>query len=169
MKEKERMSTTEEFSQQLAEFAEMTSGQLKSEYVRLFGEPPRSHHKRQLIRRIAWRLQVQAEGDIGRQARKRAGQLADLSWLRLTAPPSWEPSPTKRTTRPRDQRLPAAGTILKRTYKGHVVEVQILDRGFEYQGQHYRSLSAVARAVTGGHWNGFLFFGLTHLSNGETT
>jgi hypothetical protein len=162
------MSKTEDLSQQLASLAEMTSGQLKAEYVRLFGEPPRSHHKRQLIRRIAWRLQVQAEGDIGRQARKRVGQLADLSWLRLTAPPGWEPSPTKRITRPRDHRLPAPGTILKRTYKGHVVEVQVLDRGFEYQGQRYRSLSAVAQVVTESHWNGFHFFGLKHAIGGAT-
>ena len=66
------MSRTEDICQQLAALAQMTSGQLKAEYLRLFGEPPRSHHKRQLIRRIAWRLQVSAEGDIGRQARKRA-------------------------------------------------------------------------------------------------
>ncbi len=161
------MSRTEDIRQQLAALAQMTSGQLKAEYLRLFGEPPRSHHKRQLIRRIAWRLQVSAEGDIGRQARKRAGQLADLSWLRLTAPPSWEPSPVQRTPRPRDHRLPAPGTVLRRTYKGHPVEVQVLYRGFEYQGRRYGTLSGVARAVTGAHWNGYLFFGLTNESKGE--
>ena len=161
------MSRTEDFSQRLAALAEMTGGQLKSEYLRLFGESPRSRHKRQLIRRIAWRLQVQADGDIGRRARKRAGQLADLSWLRLTAPPSWEPSPVQRTPRPRDYRLPAPGTVLRRTYKGHPVEVQVLYRGFEYEGRRYRSLSAVARAVTGAHWNGYLFFNLNNQSNGD--
>ena len=155
------MPSTSDIDERLTALAKMTTGQLKAEYQRLFGEPPRSRHKQQLIRRIVWRLQVQAEGDISNAAGKRAGQLAELSWLRLTAPPSWEPSPTKRITRPRDHRLPAPGMILKRTYKGHPVEVQVLDRGFEYQGQHYRSLSAVARAVTGGHWNGYLFFGLT--------
>ncbi len=163
------MSRTEDIRQQLAALAQMTSGQLKAEYLRLFGEPPRSRHKRQLIRRIAWRLQVQADGDIGRQARKRAGQLADLSWLRLTAPRDGERRPVSSASRPRDHRLPAPGTVLRRTYKGHPVEVQVLDRGFEYQGRRFRSLSAVARAVTGAHWNGFLFFGLTHQSKGETT
>jgi hypothetical protein len=145
-------------SERLAALAEMTTGQLKAEYQRLFGEPPRSRHKQQLIRRIAWRLQVQAEGDISSAADMRAGQLADLSWLRLTAPRQWEPRPTPRRPRPRDQRLPPAGSVLKRAYRGQSVEVQILERGFLYQGQGYRSLSAVARAVTGGHWNGYLFF-----------
>ena len=160
------MPSTIEIHEQLAALAEMTTGQLTTEYVRLFGEPPRSHHKRQLIRRIAWRLQVLAEGDISSAAGKRAGQLADLSWLRLTAPRQWEPQPAPRRPRLRDQRLPAPGTVLKRTYRGRSVEVQVLERGFEYQGQCYRSLSAVARAVTGGHWNGYLFFGLT--TNGES-
>ena len=58
-------------------------------------------------------------------------------------------------------RLPVAGTVLTRTYRGRRVEVRLLTSGFAYGGQTYRSLSAVAKAVTGSHWNGLLFFGLT--------
>ena len=57
-----------------------------------------------------------------------------------------------------DSRLPPPGTILTRKYKGRVLQVQVVRSGFEYDGQVYGSLSAVARAITGSHCNGFLFF-----------
>ena len=60
----------------------------------------------------------------------------------------------------RDIRLPMPGTRLKRKYKGHVYEVEVLDKGFAYDGEVYRSLSAIAQAITGSHWNGYLFFGI---------
>ena len=81
-------------------------------------------------------------------------------------PPSERPVGLTRTARnamgrPRDARLPAPGTVLLRRYKGHVHQVEVLDSGIFYDGELYKSLSAVAHAITGGHWNGFLFFGLT--------
>jgi hypothetical protein len=57
-----------------------------------------------------------------------------------------------------DRRLPPPGTILTRTYKGARLQVRVLPAGFEYDGQVYKSLSAVAKAITGSHCNGFLFF-----------
>ena len=57
-------------------------------------------------------------------------------------------------------RLPIPGTVLTRKYRGRLIEVTVLPKGFEWEGEVYRSLSAVAKAVTGSHWNGFLFFGL---------
>jgi hypothetical protein len=70
------------------------------------------------------------------------------------------PDGTERAVLPfkADDRLPPAGTILTRAYKGAVVQVQVLQQGFEYQGQVYKSLSAVAKAVTGSHCNGYYFF-----------
>jgi len=53
------------------------------------------------------------------------------------------------------------GTTLSRKYKGTTHLVKVLPKGFEYNGQHYRSLSAIAKEITGSHWNGFVFFGLT--------
>ncbi len=52
------------------------------------------------------------------------------------------------------------GTILTRQYKGHAIQVTVRDNGFEYLGEVYGSLSAVAKAITGSHWNGNYFFGL---------
>jgi len=60
----------------------------------------------------------------------------------------------------RDARLPVAGTRLTRLHQGQDIEVEVLEKGFRYQEQVYKSLSAVARQVTGTQWNGFAFFGL---------
>jgi hypothetical protein len=56
--------------------------------------------------------------------------------------------------------LPLPGTILTRNYKGGLVQVQVLQHGFDYQGEVYKTLSAVAKAVTGQHVNGYAFFRL---------
>jgi hypothetical protein len=50
--------------------------------------------------------------------------------------------------------------VLARQYRGRLIEVTVLPKGFEWEGRVFRSLSAVAQAVTGAHWNGHLFFGL---------
>jgi hypothetical protein len=71
--------------------------------------------------------------------------------------------PAPKTTH---DRLPIPGTVLTRKYRGRQIEVKVLPNGFDYDGQVYRSLSAVATAVTGSHWNGLLFFGLTENKRG---
>jgi len=60
----------------------------------------------------------------------------------------------------RDKRLPVPGSVISKVYKGNIINVKVLDKGFEYDGKLYRTLSSVAGAITGQHWNGFLFFGL---------
>src|SRR5690606_30381223 len=65
-----------------------------------------------------------------------------------------------------DSRLPMPGAILRRPYKGREIVVRVLPHGFEYEGEVYRTLSAVARAVTGTHWNGYHFFNLRPGRNG---
>ena len=59
-----------------------------------------------------------------------------------------------------DRRLPPPGSVLTRPYKGDTLQVLVLADGFEFEGVKYRSLSAVAKAITGSHCNGFLFFRL---------
>ena len=75
------------------------------------------------------------------------------------------PKPTKTATptapRERDPRLPAAGTTIKREYKGKEIRVQVLEQGFRCDGKEYRSLSALATEICGNSANGFLWFGLT--------
>src|SRR5450631_2623787 len=154
--------------QQVAAMQRMTVGQLRSKYAEVFGEPTNGRHKQWLVRRIAWRVQALAEGDLSERARRRAAELANDADLRL-APPRGPRTAAQGgciVTAPVppaawDTRLPPPGTILIRPYKGGTVQVKILPKGFEYEGEVYRTLSAVANVITGSHCNGFHFFGLT--------
>ncbi len=151
------------FQRELAALEQLGSRELRDRYEKLFGEPPLSGHRRHLLKRIAWRLQALAEGDLTERARRRADQLASDADVRLTAP---RKAKAKEKTSPRsgtngsDPRLPAPGTVLTRRYKGRLLEVEVLAEGLQFEGHVYRTLSAVAKVVTGAHWNGFLFFGL---------
>ncbi len=152
---------------EVAAMQRMTVGELKQKYAEVFGEAARSGNKQWLVKRIAWRLQVNAEGDLSERARQRAMELADDADLRMTPPrpPKVNAAPSSQTvarTVPRngDARLPMRGAVLTRDYKGDTIEVTVRDDGFEYEGEVYKSLTAVARAVTGKHWNGYHFFGL---------
>jgi hypothetical protein len=156
--------------QQIAALQRMTVPQLRSRYAEVFGEETPAHNRAWLLKRIAWRLQAQAEGDLSERARQRAAELARDADLRLSPPKVLAQAAPERTStaavpdKP-DDRLPPPGTILTRTYKGETIQVQVLPHGFEFQGAVYKSLSAVAKAITGSHCNGFLFF---RLNNGES-
>jgi hypothetical protein len=134
--------------------------ELRECYARVFGESTRAGHRDWLIKRIAWRWQMLAEGDLSERARRRAETLAHDADLRLS-PPRAKRDATPRlpaAQRSSDPRLPPAGHVLVRFYKGQTLEVRVLVRGFEFQGKTYLSLSAVAKAITGSHCNGYLFF-----------
>jgi RimJ/RimL family protein N-acetyltransferase len=143
---------------------DQTVRQLKLKYREVFGQESRSNHKQFLVRRIAWRLQANAEGDLSERARQRALALAQDADLRIRAPASFVKAlfgaTGKRRLDPRDPRLPASGTWLTRQFQGQSIAVEVLETGFRYQQRVYKSLSAVARHVTGTQWNGFMFFGL---------
>ena len=152
---------------EIAALQRLTVKQLRARYAEVFGEGTSAANRVWLVKRIAYRLQVLAEGDLSERARRRAAELANDADLRLF-PPKDTAGATAATPRTEtavlpfkaDDRLPTAGTILTRTYKGSVVQVQVLQHGFEYHGQVYQSLSAVAKAVTGSHCNGYAFFRL---------
>ncbi|GIW90166.1 MAG: hypothetical protein KatS3mg109_0598 [Pirellulaceae bacterium] len=151
---------------EVAALQRMTAKQLRQRYAELFGEETHANNKAWLVKRIAWRLQAMAEGDLSERARRRAVELANDADLRLS-PPKAKPAtadPERTTTASLrlklDDRLPPPGTIITRQYKGQTFQVTVLPHGFEYQGEVYRSLSAVAKAITGTHCNGYLFFRL---------
>ena len=153
---------------EVAALKRMTVDELRRKHVTVFGESNRSGHKDYLVKRIAWRLQAQEAGDLSQRARRRAEQLANDADLRTTAPkhPTDDTAsgiPTRATTLPptdHDPRLPLPGSFVTRIYKGREIVVKVRPKGFEYEGEVYRSLSAVAKAVTGKHWNGYHFFKL---------
>jgi hypothetical protein len=151
---------------QIAGLQELPTKQLLARYAEVFGDEARTWNRTWLLRRLAWRLQALAEGGLSERARRRAEELANDADLRMNPPPAAGlavTTPELTAVRPAptiDHRLPPAGTVLTRQYKGVTVQVQVLEQGFAYQGRVYKSLSAVARAVTGSHCNGFHFFKL---------
>jgi hypothetical protein len=152
-------------AKEVAALKRMTVNELRAKYAEVFGEGTPGNNKPWLIKRIAWRLQALAEGDLSERARRRAAELANDAELRMnpprTIPMSVVPAERTKTATLRvtaDSRLPVLGSIITRVYKGQRLQVQVLADGFEFEGQRYKSLSAVAKAITGSHCNGYLFF-----------
>jgi len=145
-----------------------TGGELRAKYLEIFGQQSRSNHKQFLFRRIAWRLQARAYGELSERARQRALALAQDVDLRIKAPQHLvgaaqqilQPTLRSRRKSGRDDRLPGPGSVLRREFKGQLVVVQVLADGFQYQDRFYKSLSAIARQVTSTPWNGYEFFRL---------
>jgi hypothetical protein len=164
--------TTSKIAERLAALDRMTVSELRLEYAEVFGEETKSSNRQWLFRRIAWQVQLIAEGVFAREAIERARALAKEiardTDLRTRPPKSprpaaqEEPTITMRVPTRRDDRVPPPGAVLVRRFKGHDYRVTVMPVGFEYDGGHYRSLSAVAHAITGSHWNGMFFFGLAN-------
>jgi Protein of unknown function (DUF2924) len=153
-------------AREIAALRKLTMRELRSRYAEAFGETTNANNKAWLLKRIIWRLQANAEGDLTERAHRRAAELANDADLRLSPPkPKNDPTPEARTriapiSVGRENRLPPPGTVITRPYKGETLRVTVLASGFEFEGERYKSLSSVAKAVTGQHCNGFLFFKL---------
>jgi hypothetical protein len=150
-------------AKEVAALEAMSVGELRAKYAQVFGEETRVGNKAWLIKRIVWRLQALAEGDLSERARRRAAELAQDADLRLSPPRRKRTAPASVPKNGKARalingHLPLPGTILTRWYKGQTLKVQVLRHGFEYDGQVYKSLSAAAKAITGSHTSGYLFF-----------
>jgi hypothetical protein len=129
--------------------------ELRKKYSEVFdSKNAPSTNKTYLWQKIAYRMQELEYGCLPEEARNKAKELAK----------EYDPINNK-ALRPigskdlsRDQRLPIPGTVITKEYKGTTIEVKVLDKGFEYSGKVYKSLTAIAKEVTGCHWNGYLFF-----------
>ena len=157
----EQAAVNDALGMEIERLRKLKTGELRTRYRDVFGEASPSFNRAHLFRRIAWRLQAEAEQDLSERARRRAAQLANDSDLRLRAPRSFWGEVERNGEPPnRDPRLPPAGTVVERVYQGQILRVTVLANGFEYRGKNYASLSAIAQRVTGTRWNGFHFFGL---------
>jgi len=165
-----------DIARELAALERLRVPELKQQYEAVLGERCRSNHKQWLVRRIIWRIQANAEGGLSERARQRALELANDADLRLKAPSEspLKPQPAKAPLRVirgavdrTDRRLPAPGTVLTRDYKGRQLRVRIEENGLEFEGERYSTLSAVAKAITGSHTNGYLFFRLGQYAGGH--
>src|SRR5262249_58842820 len=113
---------------EIAALPRLHVSELRARFAVVFGEPTPSHNKVWLVKRIAWRLQAQAEGDLSQRARQRAAELAADADLRVSAPPSdamtATPDRPPALRVPADDRRPRPGTILSRRYKGRTLQVE---------------------------------------------
>ena len=152
---------------QVKQLDSMTVPQLREKWLEVFGRETKQRHRRYLIKRIAWKLQEDLYGGVPPEVQARIDELRQE--CEDSDPKTWFPMAHHNVEKRqrqlkagiRDRRLPPPGAALTRDYKGHRLTVTVLDGGFEYEGRFFRSLSAVAREVTGSHISGPAFFGLT--------
>jgi hypothetical protein len=135
---------------EVAGLAALDLDALKQKWLSLYGsEPPSRLSRSLLIRALAYRIQEKALGGLKPSTRRFLGQYQDGAAAQLASPfPS-------RATKP--------GTILLRAWHGVTHHVAVVDTGFEWKGKRYRSLSEIARRITGARWSGPRFFGLQQL------
>ena len=145
--------------EQILALKEAPISELQKKYSELFdGKKAPSSNKTYLWQRIAYRIQEIAYGSLPEEAQNKAKELAqEYDPINNKA---LRPDTARRQHLSRDQRLPIPGTIITKEYKGIAIEVKVLDKGFEYKSKVYKSLTAIAKEITGCHWNGYLFFNL---------
>ncbi len=133
----------------LAALQTLPTAELKRQWRELFGTEPPPFNKAYLVSRLSYRVQELAYGGLRPETRARLeaqGEQLDGGNVVLR--------------RIRADGRPVAGTQLVREHGGVEHTVTVLPDGFEFEGRPYRSLSAIARAITGTRWNGWAFFGL---------
>ncbi len=156
--------TERTIAEEIDELQRLPVAELVVRYEEMFGRPPRSKHRVWLWRKICWELQARRFGGLSEVAKRRLEEL-----IAQIDPDLFGGARTVREklTRPRKPGLLPPGSAITRTWRGKELRVVVLDDGFEFEAVRYRSLSAIATAVTGAHWNGKLFFGLTKRKEAE--
>jgi hypothetical protein len=150
------MTTHEPILARLAALKAMSVNELKTEWQAIFDAPAPNNSRTFLESRLAYRIQELTYGGPDKQTRRLLDLLADEVEGTLT-----------RKAQIADPRNPVVGTKLIREWDGTAHTVTVLKDGFDWAGQRYKSLSAVARAITGTRWNGYRFFGLRERKRGE--
>ena len=150
------MTTHEPILARLAALKTMSVNDLRAEWQVFFDAPAPNNSRIFLEGRLAYRIQELTYGGPDRQTRRLLDLLADEVEGTLT-----------RKSQIADPRNPVVGTKLIRDWDGVAHTVTVLKEGFDWGGRRYKSLSAVARAITGTQWNGYRFFGLRERKRGE--
>ena len=133
----------------LAALKAASTPELKAQWRDLFDSEPPPFNRRYLESRLGYRLQELAFGGLKPETVKRLERLGEQL-----------DGGDKKKRSIRADLKPIAGTRLLREWQGVEQIVTVTADGFEWQGRPYKSLSAIARAITGTRWNGWVFFGL---------
>lgn len=143
---------------QLAELATLSPAQLRAEWRHLHKGHimPAGLGRDLAVRALAWRLQEQVHGSLSMASRRELAKLSKQLCVRgnieLSGPPRLKP-----------------GTKLVRQWHDKTYQVLVLDEGFQFEDRHYRSLTPIARRITGAAWSGPRFFGLIEKNDGTGT
>ena len=140
----------------LAALKDMSVRELKAEWEKLFGTDAPNNSRSFLEQRLAYRIQELTWGGPS----KPVGQLLDALADEVEGK-------KVRKSVISDPRNPVIGTRLVREWNGAEQVITVLKDGFDWQGRRYKSLSAIARTITGTRWNGYRFFGLRDIRRGE--
>jgi hypothetical protein len=133
---------------ELGTLANLPTQDLRLEWRHLYRcDPPTRHSRDLLLRAVAYKVQERALGGLSPKTKRRLRMLARGLAADGTAP--FEPGPVLKP-----------GARLVRGWHGRAHVVTVLDDGLEYEGQHYSSLTEIAKLITGTHWSGPRFFGL---------
>ena len=139
---------SEKLAQELEDLETRGDDELKDRWRSLYGtQPPKNIHRSLLIAAVAHRIQENALGALKSSVRRHLMQAANN-------PATPRPSPHYPSLRPR------AGTVLVRDWGGVTHQAKVLEDGILFRSKRYKSLSQVARVITGSRWSGPLFFGL---------
>ncbi len=150
----------ETLSTQIEALKKAPLNELQKRHKELHGEDATGTHKTYLWRKIAYKLQELECGGLSSKAKHRLKELIEEydpinnKALRPDNPVISQTAPGK------DKRIPIPGTAITKEYKGSNYQVKVLEKGFEYNTKIYKTLSAIAKEITGAHWNGYLFFNL---------
>ncbi|WP_108663815.1 DUF2924 domain-containing protein [Acuticoccus kandeliae] len=142
---------TDSIPARLAALKTTPTPELKKQWRDLFDSEPPAFNRRYLESRLAYRIQELAYGGLKPETVRRLERLGEEL-------DGGDRAKSRKRADHRDR--PITGTRLIREWKGVEHTVTVLTEGFEWQGRPYKSLSAIARAITGTRWNGLVFFGL---------
>ena len=144
------MTTHDPIPARLVALKSTTTADLKAQWRHLFDSEPPPFNRRYLESRLAYRIQELAYGGLKPETIRRLEQLGE----------ELDGGDKKKRSIRMDRDRPITGTRLLREWQGTEQIVTVTKDGFEWQGRPYKSLSAIARAITGTRWNGWVFFGL---------
>ena len=144
-------------AQKIEELRRLSTNDLVNRYGELYGKAPRVKNREHVWKRCAWKIQEQRFGGLSGVARRRLDELISEIDLPIGEKTRAVTGALKRPPKPGE---PPVGTVLTREWHGREISCAVVENGFECEGVVYRSLTAVANAVTGSRWNGKLFFGL---------
>jgi len=132
--------------------------ELRAKYTEVYGnDKGAQNNKRYLIKKIAYKIQENELGGLKKEAQDEINifieEVNPLEELRRS-------NIGKDLSGKKNKKVPMPGTIIKKTYKGNLLEVKVLEAGFEHNGKTYKSLSKLAKEISGVHCSGFAFFKL---------